>query len=422
MVRRLTLLIAVAALVLPLGLIHAAPLVTLNVFWMYTRDEAMSGLLNRFARDFEAANPNISINLTIIDWADGHDAIKKAFTDGKAPDISVIGSRWVPEFVSLGYIEPLDKYMSLDFRARFIPTLINNGAMYQNRIFGLPVATSVRALYYNKDIFKAADIQKIPQTWDDLLAAGKAINALNQGIYGFGLQGGGGLETNTYFYYFVWGNGGNLYNASLTASALNEPASVKALEFLQRMVQENATQPDPTSKAFERRRNLEDMFQAGKLGMVISGPWLGLRLRQEAPGVNYGIVPIPYRAMPSTYGVIDALVMTSASQHKTEAWSFLTFLYDEQRRLEYTRLAGVLPELDAVAKRTEFTQDPDYAIFLSLLPIARFEPLHNQSEQIAQTVINAIRPVYQGTVSPQAALDGASQTINKMLAVSVAGW
>ncbi len=422
MVRRLTLLLAIAAILLPLYLARAAPNITLNVFWLYTRDEAISNLLNRFARDFEAENPTIRINLTIIDWADGHDAIKKAFTDGNAPDISVIGSRWVPEFVSLGYIEPLDKYMSLDFRARFIPILINNGALYQNRIFGLPVATSVRALYYNKDIFSAAGVKEPPQTWDDLLAAGKAINALNRGIYGFGLQGGGGLETNTYFYYFVWGNGGSLYNASMTASALNDPTSVKALEFLQQMVQESATQPDPTSKAFERRRNLEDMFQAGKLGMVISGPWLAPRLRQEAPGVNFGIVPIPYRATPATYGVIDALVMTSASQHKTEAWSFLKFLYDDQRRLEYTRLAGVLPELDAVARRSEFTQDPDYTAFLALLPTARFEPLHNQSEQIAQTVINAIRTVYQGTAAPQTALDGAAQTINKMLAVSVAGW
>src|SRR5439155_8180478 len=117
----------------------------------------------------------------------------------------------------------------------------------------------------------------------------------------------------------------------------------------QRMVNENATQPDPTSKAYEVRLNLEDLFQAGKLGMVISGPWLAPRLHKNAPTLRFGIAPIPYNKTPATYGVMDALVILNSSKHKDEAWMFMRLLYDHDRRFEYNSWNGLLPYIMRVA-------------------------------------------------------------------------
>lgn len=396
---------------------------TLSILWMRPIQEDSIKLVDQFAIDFENENPGINIDLKMVDWADGRASIINAVNEGSPPDIAMIGARWVPEYVSLGIIEPLDRYLTRDFRRRFVQSIINEGAIFQGRTFGLPVATSTRALYYNKDLFKAAGIAEPPKTWDDLLAAGKAINALKQdGVYGFGLQGGGGLETNTYFYYFVWGNGGDLYNTGRTGSVLNEPAAVGALEFLQKMVNEGATQPNPTSKDYERRRNLEDMFQAGKLGMVISGPWFAPRLNNDAPDINFGLAPIPYNTTPSTYGVMDALVILKTSQQKDLAWKFMEFLYQTERRQAYAQTEGLLPELIEVAAMPAFAEDKNFAVFLSLLPDARFEPLHIQSEQIAQQVIVAVQAVYEGKTDAKSALDNAVNEINKLLTSSSVGW
>jgi len=187
-------------------------------------------------------------------------------------------------------------------------------------------------------------------------------------------------------------------------------------------VDENATQPNPTSADYERRRGLEDLFQAGKLGMMISGPWFIGRLRSEAPDLNFGIAPIPYNSVPATYGVIDTLVMFSTAQDKDLAWKFLEFLYTPERRLQYTKTLGVLPEMTSIAESPDFAGDPDFAVFLSLLPDARFEPLHNQSEKISQEVIKTIMAVYNGEKEPQAALDEAATSVNELLQVTVAGW
>ncbi|NDJ52039.1 MAG: sugar ABC transporter substrate-binding protein [Chloroflexi bacterium] len=396
----------------------------ITVLWMRAPSERQEllDLIQSYADDFNAAHEDTTVTIEFVDWADGRDAIEQRVAEGTPPDLAVVGSRWVAEFVNQGLIEPLDRYMTPSFREQFIASLINEGAIYQERTFGLPVAASTRALYYNLDLFEQAGLSEPPASWDELLLAGQVIGALEEDVYGFALQGGDGLETNTYFYYFVWGNGGSLYDPSQTSSALDSPESVEALVFLQELIQEGATQPDPASDAYNRRRALEDLFQQGQVGMVISGPWLLNRLQDESPDMRIGVAPIPFNTTSATYGVIDTLVMFRTSASKDAAWDFMDFIYTTERRLAYAQTAGVLPELDAVAESEELAQDEQYVVFLDLLPEARFEPPNIHSEEISQIVIDAVRSVYLGDAEPQDALDDAAALIDNLLQDSTAGW
>lgn len=395
---------------------------TLRVFWMRgpSDTQELIDLINQFAEDFEAENAGVNVEITFVDWSVGTETIHQAVEDGNPPDISVVGARWVPEFVAAGYIEPLDRYLTREFRNRFIPAIINEGAIYQGRTFGLPVAASTRALYYNLDLFEEAGIESPPETWDELLETSLAIHALDDDTYGFGMQAGDGIETNTYFYYFVWGNGGDLYNATNSASTLNDPEAVEALEFAKLLVDSEATQPDVLT--YDRRNKLELDFASGRIGMIITGSWVASRLRRDLPNFNFGVAQIPYNTTPATYGVIDTLVMFRTSRDKNLAWEYLEFLYDEDRRFEYVTTAGVLPGLEAVAERPEIAEDQDFSVFLSLLPNARFEPLHPESEAIAQAIIDAVVAVQSGDTEPQDALDAAVEEIDDLLETTSAGW
>lgn len=397
---------------------------TLTIFWASSPSTQQSfyDMLDRFVSDYEAMNPEINIEIDFVDTDIAQQALNDRIMAGNPPDLAQIPSRWVPAFVAQGMIEPLDHYITSDFRRLFVPAIINEGAVYQGRTFGLPIATSTRAMYYNRDLFEQAGIEAPPETWDELLEVGRAIHALDDDIYGFGFQGGGGTETNTYFYYFVWGNDGDLYNVNRTESALNSPEAVEALEYVMQLIEAGATQPEPASSAYDRRRPLEDLFQQGRLGMVISGTWFINRLRDQAPDIRFGVAPIPYNTTPATYGVMDALVMLSASRQKDDAWQFMEFFYEPERREEYALVGGYLPEMRAVAESELFQADPDFSVFLSLLPEARFEPLHIQSETIAQIVIGEIQAVYLKQTDPQTALDAAANSINRLLDASTAGW
>jgi multiple sugar transport system substrate-binding protein len=421
MLRRL-LLITFTLLTISLSHARAQDDMTLRIQFTTSPSDPtnLRAVLESFRDEFLAENPDVTLEYEFVDTADARQRLIDGVEDGTAPDIATIGARWVPEFVSLSMIEPLDRYLTPEFRARFVPSILNEGAVYQGRTFGLPIATSTRALYYNRDLFARAGIDAPPETWDELLQAAQAISALPGENYGFGLQGGGGIETNTYFYYFVWGNGGDLYNAPRTESLLDAPEAVEALEFIQTMIDSGATQPNPTDAAYERRRGVETLFGQGNLGMVISGPWFINLLRTLAPDLNFGVAPIPYNTTPATYGVMDAISILRTSRNKDLAWRFLEFMFADERRLAYTSTVGVLPELISVAEDPIFADDADFAVFLSLLPDARFEPLHIQSEQISFIVIDAIRTVYLGEAQPRDALADAADEIDDLLVLTAA--
>ena len=177
-------------------------------------------------KDFEAQNPDIQVNLYIFTWDEGRQKIADMVAQGKPPTLARVATRWIPEYVASGLLEPVDGYMSPEFRSQFIPLLINEGSQYEGRTFGLPITVSSRALYYNKDLFKQAGLTSPPENWAELKNAAQAINALGSDKYGFGIQGKE-AETSTYFYYFLWGNGGDILTQDGTRPHSTDPKDRK---------------------------------------------------------------------------------------------------------------------------------------------------------------------------------------------------
>ena len=139
-------------------------------------------------KDFEAQNPNIKVNLYVYTWTEGRQKIADMVAQGKPPALARVATRWIPEYVAAGLLEPVDSYMSPEFRSQFIPLLINEGSQYDGRTFGLPITVTSRALYYNKALFKQAGLTSPPTSWEELKSAARAIHALGTDKYGFGVQ------------------------------------------------------------------------------------------------------------------------------------------------------------------------------------------------------------------------------------------
>jgi multiple sugar transport system substrate-binding protein len=369
-------------------------------------------------KDFEAQNPDIQVNLHIFTWEEGRQKIADMVAQGKPPTLARVATRWIPEYVAAGLLEPVDSYMSADFRSQFIPLLINEGSQYEGRTFGLPITVSSRALYYNKTLFKQAGLATPPNNWADLKAASQAIHALGADTYGFGVQGNE-AETSTYFYYFLWGNGGEILTKDGTRPAFNGPEGQAAAQFLKGMIDDGLTQPDPAASG---RKDMETAFVGGKLGMVITGPWLARRLATEAPNLDYGLSTIPYQTTPTTLAAQDTLILFKQAENKEAAWKFVEFLYADEYRLKYALGDGVLPEKISVAKNSQITENPAYSFFMEKLPTGRFEPLNVKSADISTMVAQALQSAYQNKISPTEALNSAAAKVLQMLSYSATSW
>jgi multiple sugar transport system substrate-binding protein len=361
----------------------------------------------KMAEEFHAANPSIDVKINVVNWDVLLQTLRTDIAGGTNPDISIIGTRSLLDFQHDGLAEPLDKYMDADFKKRFIPPFLQPGTI-GGTVYGLPIAASARAMYYNKAMLTKAGFPNGPATWDDVVAASEKLKA--DGNAGFGLQGKG-TEVDVYYYYALWSYGGDVLNAQ-TQAAFNSPAGVKALTLYKSMIDKGYTQNGVTNYT---REDVQNLFKQGRVGMMITAPFLINQIAKEAPTLDYGIVPVPKGTTSSTYAVTDSVVMFSNSKVKPAAWKFLDFLFTKDPRVAFTKGEGFLPTTVAEAQDPYFTDNPRLKIFVDLLPTAHFAPTVTGWEDTAKAVTDAVQSVYIGKATPEAALKQAAEQADQSL-------
>lgn len=238
-------------------------------------------------KEFEAANPGITVKFEVVPWDVLLQKLTTDITAGTNADLSIIGTRWLIDFVQQDVAEPLDSYIKPDFKDRFIDTFLSPSIM-EGKTYGLPIAASARAMYYNKELFEKAGIAKPPATWTELQEDARKIKALGSGTFGFGLQGKE-IETDVYYYYAMWSQGTEILNKDGT-SGLSTPGALEAAKLYKSMIDEGLTEPGVTSN---NREDVQNLFKQGKVGMMITAPFLSNQIKDEAPNLKYGVAAIP---------------------------------------------------------------------------------------------------------------------------------
>ena len=361
----------------------------------------------KMAADFHAANPGIDVKIEVVNWSSLLQKLQTDISGGTNADVSIIGTRWLLDFVKDGIAEPLDGMMAPGFKERFIGPFLKPGQI-GGKTYGLPVAASARAMYYNKAMLTKAGFPDGPRTWDDVVAAAEKIKA--DGGNGFGLMAKG-TEVDVYFYYALWSHGGDVLDANQKA-AFNSPAGVKALTLYKAMLDRGLTEPGPTNYT---REDLQNQFKQGRLAMVMTAPFLINQIAKEAPTLDYGIVPVPTGTTQATYAVTESVVLFANSKVKPAAMKWLDFLFTAGPRIAFTKGEGFLPTTNDEAKDPAFTENERLKVFVNLLPNARFAPTVTGWEDTAKAVSDAVQSVYLGSATPEAALNAAAAKANQSL-------
>ena len=398
-----------AAIALCLGMVGLAPAAIAQTVVDFTVAEYSSKTgpyFQEVATAFEAANPDIKINIQVVPWDTLLQRLTTDVAGGTAPDISIIGTRWLLDFASQGIAEPMDAYLTPEFKDTFIETFMSPGII-DGKIMGLPVAASARAMMVNMDLYDAAGVAP-PTTWDELYEASKKIAALPD-TFAFGLQGKE-IETDAYYYYSLWTHGGDILNADGT-SGLDSPAAIEAATLYKKMIDEGLTQPSPTNY---NREEVFNLFKQGKVGTIFTFPMLIPQIKAESPNLKYKILPLPEASAKATYGVTDTLMMFADSDAKEAAWKFIEFAYSDANREKFDTGEGFLPITKNVAALPKFSTDPDVAGFAAGLPYAKFAPIIANWEEIADVTVRTMQKIYLGEVSPEEGMKAAAAEVNKI--------
>ena len=240
---------------------------------------------SQFEKDFEAENSDIDLNIEIVSWNDLYTKVNTLVANNNAPDILNIDV--LADYVADDLLMPATEYASEDLQSKFFPSFWEASTI-DDTVYALPILASCRALFYNKDILEEAGAT-VPTTWAEVQDAAKKIkDKFGDDVYPWGID----MTTDegqAAFSYYTWNNGGGFVDEN-GDWALNSEKNVEALNFAVGLVNDGYTNSDPAN---ETRYDLQDMFGAGKVAMMIGPNNIPTYLSDGGYDINYDVTTIP---------------------------------------------------------------------------------------------------------------------------------
>ena len=326
-----------------------------------------------FVDKFEAENPGIKLNLEVISWNDVHQVVDTRIANNYAPDILNIDT--FSEFVPDGLLMPVKDYCPEDLYNDFFPAFIAESVI-DDTVWAVPDLASARALFYNVDLLKDAGVE-VPTTWAELEDACQAIlDYYNGDVYPWGID----MTTDegqACFAYYAWGNGGGFVDADGNW-ALNSPENIEAVNFAVGLVNKGFTNPNP---ATETRYDLQDMFAAGKLAMLLTTNQLPTYVSDKGGSINMATAGIPANEgkTGSSVGVMDRVMAFKDDSAPDQAarneaiGKFLKFFYNPENYVGWVSMEGFLPAVNSAVEAL-VASDPSFGAWLDVLGSCQFYP------------------------------------------------
>ena len=357
-----------------------------------------------FVDKFEAENPGIKLNLEVVSWNDVYTVVDTRIAAGQAPDILNIDV--FANYANEGLLEPVSQWCPEELFNDFFPSFIDQSVI-DDTVWAVPDLASARALFYNVDMFEEVGIE-VPTTWAELEDAAQAIIDFYDGeVYPWGID----MTTDegqAAFAYYTWGNGGGFVDADGNW-AVNSAENVEAIEYAIGLINKGFTNPSP---ATQTRYDLQDMFAAGKLAMVIAPNQLPTYVSDKGGSINLATANIPANEgkSSSSVGVMDRVMAfkdeSAPDQAKRDEaiGKFAQFFYNPENYVGWVSMEGFLPAVNsAVGALVE--ADPSFGAWLDVLGGCQFYPTAKAEwDQVKQGVIAAEQNALTGA-SVQAELD-----------------
>lgn len=321
-----------------------------------------------FVTAFNEDNPGINLNVEVVSWNDIYTVVNTRIQGNNAPDILNIDV--FADYQADGLLLPAQDYVSEETYAKMYPSFLEQSVV-DDVVWAVPDLASARALYYNADILEAAGVE-VPTTWDELTAACEAIKAYDDSIYPWGID----MTTDegqAAFAYYTWNNGGGFVDEN-GDWALNSDANVEAIEYAIGLVNSGYTNSDPAN---DTRYDLQDMFGAGQVAMVIAPNSLPTYIADGGHEVNYGVAAIPSNNVDSvSAGVMDRFMCFDngySDEELAAVTTFFDYFYDDERYSEWVLMEGFLPATMAGGEAVA-AADESMAAWVDIVGSSKFYP------------------------------------------------
>lgn len=404
MTRKLTMLAGSFALLASSALTTLAA--DQEISWIYCGD-VIDPIHEKYIAEWESKNEGWKVKPEVVGWEQCQDKATTLAVAGTPVAMAYVGSRTLKEFAQNELIVPVP--MTDEEKASYYPNIVDT-VTFDGTQWGVPIAFSTKALYWNKDLFKQAglDPETPPKTWAEEIEFAKQIKE-KTGIAGYGLPAKTFDNTMHQFMHWVYTNNGKVIDGdTIVMDSPEVLAALQAYKDITPYSVEGAT-------AYEQNE-IRAIFLDGKVGMIQAGSGAAYRLKDTQ--INWGVAPLPQG--PSAKGegtllITDSLAIFSGSGVEEKAIEFAKYITstDIQHEYELQGGAGLTPLRPGPVVDEFVAKEPFWKPFIDGIAYGGPEPLFTDYKGFQNVMIEMVQSVVTGKAEPADALKKAAADLEQ---------
>ena len=356
-------------------------------FWAMGRE---GEVVRQLIPEFERTHPGVRIEVQQLPWTAAHQKLLTAFAGESLPDVAQLGNTWLPEFVALHALDPVQP--SVVDGGDYFPGIWQTNVIDQTA-YGVPWYVDTRLLFYRRDLLAEAGYAAPPATWAEWIGMLRAIKQ-RAGPHRYGAL----LPLNEYepLLAFALQQQAPLLRDGDTRGNFRGEDFKRALRFYREMFDEGFA---PATSA-NQISNVWDEFARGSFTFYITGPWSIGEFKRRLPAsmqASWMTAPLPGPDGPG-YSIAggSSLVVFKNSLRKQAAWQFVQYLSQRDVQLRFHALTGNLPPRRSAWTDEDLRQDVHARAFREQLERVKPASKVPEWERIATDMQLVVEHMIQG--------------------------
>jgi multiple sugar transport system substrate-binding protein len=393
------------------------------IFWTH-EDPNRTTLEEKWIAEFQQQNPNVTVVRETGPSAKMPEKILTAFAAMKGPDIFNVGAEDEWQYVEGERVAPVDlqaigysSYKAL--QNDYLPVTFN-GALYEGKIYGLPLEITNWCIYINNKYYREVGMNPAtdyPKTWEQMVTVAEKLTIREGEVITRR-----GFDFRYPWYLSFWAPmanqlGGTILSKDGKSGAVDSAAWVKLLQYMADWGPNGRNLGSPTYKNARSTFNNDD----NSVAMCISGLYQYDRIKAQNPAFLPEVSVVPYPRFQGAVNDNGAAVyghyymVNASSPPAVQKWAWkLTWYFSSHVEEMLDQVGLTIPSkklLDtAVYKNKKFSD-----VFIADMAKSNFIFCHIKGAQIQEVLREMVEGVMLTKVPPAEAARRGQEKINDIL-------
>jgi multiple sugar transport system substrate-binding protein len=326
-------------------------------------------------------------------------------------------TKQLPHYAGVGAALNMDPYMARStsikpanfFQYTWSKHILNG------HLYAMPTNNAPLGIFYNKDLFQEAGVPLPPKTWGapgwDTAAFLDAAHKLTKTSNGKQQWFSNWSTWWVYVLPWVWGNGGHLFDATISKVLVDAPEVVASFQWLADLTWKEHVQPTPA----EAKANAP-AFEKGTLAIQGTTENSGVDYLKTAKSFSWDVTVMP----TGTAGVwtrdpSNSAIAWSGTKQPDATWELAEYMGGDDGQLIIGLSGNGVPARVSAARSPKFlnqTNGVDWKLFVDAIDHEGIQPITDNfpdidtligkqtaplwaNQQTAQTVMVALKPLLE---------------------------